>query len=92
MSNFVLVQKAKGNEAHTWLASQGRVKRLFSTRWCREAEGNEPQQVFEKPGGGKVNHVKFCLGPGGQGKRGTYLVRFSRLSSSEMTLLYTLVP
>ena len=77
MSKFVWVQKAKGNEAHTWLGSQGQVKRLFSTCWCREAEGNVPQQVFEKPGWGK-------------GKRGTYLVGLSR--PSEMTLLYTLVP
>ena len=58
-SKFVWVQKAEGNEAHTWLGSQGQVKRLFSTCWCREAEGNVPQQVFEKPGWGKVNHVKF---------------------------------
>ena len=76
-SKFVWVQKAEGNEAHTWLGSQGQVKRLFSTCWCREAEGNVPQQVFEKPGWGK-------------GKRGTYLVGLSR--PSETTLLYTLVP
>ena len=67
-SKFVWVQKANGNEAHTWLGSQGQVKRLFSTCWCSEAEGNVPQQVLEKPGRGKVNHVKICLGPEGQGK------------------------
>ena len=46
MSKFVWVQKAKGNEAHTWLGSQGRVKRLFSTRWSSEAEGNEANKFL----------------------------------------------
>ena len=52
------------------------MKRLFRTCWCREAEGNVAQQVFEKPGGGKAR-VKNYLGPEGQGKRGTVKRLFS---------------
>ena len=37
-SKFIWVQKTKGNKAHSWLDSQGPVKRLFSTWWCCEAE------------------------------------------------------
>ena len=72
---------AEGNEAHTWLGSQGRVKRLFSTWWCREAEVNVPQQVFEKPGWGKVNPCQKLSGSR----------RLRETRHSETTLLYMLV-
>ena len=54
MSKIVWVQKPRETR-HT-------VKRLFSTCWCREAEGNIPQQVFEKPGWGKVNPCQNLFG------------------------------
>ena len=48
-----------------------------------------PNKFLRNQAEGKPTHVKKCSGPEGRGKRGTYLVRFSR--PSETTLLYMLV-
>ena len=53
MQKIVWVQKAEGNEAYTWLGSQGQVKRLFSTCWCCEAEGNVPDKFLKNQVEGK---------------------------------------
>ena len=55
MKKIVWVQKAEGREAQTWVGSQGRVKRLFCTCWCREAEGNVPPTGF-----GETNVICIC--------------------------------
>ena len=50
MSKFVLSQKAKGENP-------------ICICWCREAERNEPEQILEKQGRGKVNPSQNLFGP-----------------------------
>ena len=68
MSKFVWVQKAKGNETLTWMGSKGRVKRLFCTRWCREAtsfwetrlsESKPRKSVWTRPK--ETNHIYIYI-------------------------------